>query len=245
MDIANAVLISTGVNSSSKDIQVQGVNAKVRETDWSAFNIAKGSLGANTYIVNIDLTVNLDRKKELISSKTSSLVVSIPVYLNSAGVVDSCLVTQQASVVNAQELACTQLGGQFIKETARCEFKQDCANLPADSAVSKECFDQLAAGLATQISSAGQTASTSPPPISQIHKTIKNCLADSQDAKINLNKTTCSLGSNNFSATPEEFSYTYGATNYTVSDPVVAKYLFDLVVKYQTDGLMKITVGAK
>ncbi|WP_413575510.1 type II secretion system protein [Bdellovibrio sp. HCB290] len=244
VDIANTILISDGVKSSGSDILVTDVRAQVREADWVAFDSAKASLGANTYIVNIDVIVSLERQKELISSKTSSLVVSVPVYMNSAGVVDSCLATQQDSIANAQELACTQLGGVFVKETSRCEFKQNCASLPADSAVSKECFDQLTGGLSQQITEIGKSTA-SMPPVSQIHKTIKDCLTSSQGANIAANKTKCRLGSIDFTASPQEFSYTYGATNYTMSDPVLAKYLFDLVVKYQTDGLMKITVGDK
>ncbi len=243
VDLSNKPLVAPGVKSPVNDLLVQTVQAKVREDDWSRFQAAKASLGPNNYIANIDIQIELERQKDQISSKSNSLAVSVPVYLDATGVVVGCLSSQAELVANAQQVACEQLGGTFDPATSQCSFKQDCASLPANAAVSKECFDQLAGGLTDKLKELDQ--SSTPALIRGLQGTIKDCLANSQGAVVALDKTTCVLGSTNFTATPTQFSYSQGATNYTLSDPILAKYLFELVVKYQTDGLMKITVGAK
>jgi prepilin-type N-terminal cleavage/methylation domain-containing protein len=244
VDISDKTLIAPGVKSPVNDLLVESVQTQVRAEDWANFQTAKATLGANTYIANIDIQISLERQKELISSKSDSLNVSVPVYLDSTGVVVGCLSSEAEMVTNAQQVACEQLGGVFDVATSLCNFKQDCANLSADSAVSKECFDKLTDGLSDQMKDLGKTSTTAVA-VSRLQGTIKSCLADSQQAVIGPQKTSCALGSNNFTATPTEFSYTQGSTNYTISDPVLAKFLFELVVKYQTDGLMGLTVGKK
>ncbi|QLY24641.1 type II secretion system protein [Bdellovibrio sp. KM01] len=243
VDMGNKPLLAPGIKSPVNDLLVQTVQAKVREEDWKHFKDAQSGLGTNNYIANIDIQIELERQKEQISSRSNSLAVSVPVYLNAAGVVVGCLSSQADMVANAQQVACEQLGGVFDIATSQCNFKQDCASIPANSAVSKECFDKLTAGLSDQLKDLNSTPTAAV--VKGLQGTIKDCLANSQGAVVATDKTTCQLGSTNFSATPTEFSYTQGATNYTLSDPVLAKYLFELVIKYQTDGLMKITVGAK
>lgn len=241
VDLADKPLLAPGVKSPVNDLLVQSVQTKIRPKNWELFEAAKAGLGTNNYIVNIDIAIELERQKDQISSKSNSLEVSVPVYLNSAGVVVGCLSSPGAMVANAQQVACEQLGGVFDATIPQCNFKQDCTALPADAAVSKECFDLLTGGLEDQLK--GLTTPPKAAVVKGLQGTIKDCLASSQGAVIAAGKTTCVLGSTNFSATPTEFSYTEGATNYTLSDPVLAKYLFELVEKYQADGLMKITVG--
>lgn len=245
VDLTNKPMIAPGVKSTSKNLLVKSVAAKVRPENWNDFKAAQASLGANTYIANIDIAIELERQKELISSKSSSLAVSVPVYLDASGVVNGCLSSQAELMADAQKQACEQLGGIFDEESSRCNFKQDCDNLAADSAVSKECFDKMTTTLSDQVNGLGQTPSPSQSAKSAIQKSIQACLSDSQGAIISENSTSCVLGSTNFSATPTEFIYRQGATTYTLTDPVLAKYLFELVGKYQTDGLMKITLGDK
>ncbi|WP_413558255.1 type II secretion system protein [Bdellovibrio sp. HCB209] len=245
VDMTNKPMIAPGVKSTSKNLLVKSVSAKIRDQNWNDFQAAKASLGTNTYIANIDIDVELERQKDQISSKDSSLAVSIPVYLNAAGAVDGCLSSQAALMTDAQKEACEQLGGTFDEAASQCNFKQDCDNLVADSVVSKECFDKLTDNLSNQVKDIGSATTTTQKPKAEIHKTIKACLSDSQGATIAANNTSCVLGSTTFSATPTEFIYRQGATSYSLTDPVLAKYLYDLVTKYQTDSLTKITVGDK
>ncbi|WP_413575509.1 type II secretion system protein J [Bdellovibrio sp. HCB290] len=218
-------IIKKGMSLEQKNHTVKSLRLQASSESWAGFK-SHSFTGDESLPLNTVLEVMFEREKNATTAQEGVQKISFTVGVDKEGVITECIGGDNGSHVSALKSACVSFGGVFDEATGQCKASQDCSKIAVDAPVSQKCVAEKMNSLKNDLKRRSATGFG-------MLSSIKDCMANPYSQKSrSASGFTCVSGSFNARAENGTFTFVYGATNYSVTDPDQYKKVVDTVAAF-------------
>ncbi|WP_413558254.1 type IV pilus modification PilV family protein [Bdellovibrio sp. HCB209] len=220
-------VIKKGMVLEQTSHNVKSLRLYATDESWESFKAHTFSSPSETFPLSANLEIVFNRPMQVAGEDIRTQKISFPISVDQLRTISQCTGSDSNSYQGALKSACVSFGGVFDEKTGTCKANQNCTSLAEGAPVSQKCVADKVKSLQKQLSS--KTSGSGMMMISS----IKDCFTSSYTQKSRTATSfSCSAGSFQAKAENGVFTFNYGATKYTVTDPDQYKNVFDLVAAF-------------
>ncbi|WP_413585049.1 type II secretion system protein J [Bdellovibrio sp. HCB274] len=219
-------VIKKGMSLEQKTHTVKSLRLQANEESWKEFKNHTFASPDESLQLSTALEVVFEREK---GSESGVQKISFSVGVDKDGNITQCMGGDNSANVAALKSACISFGGTFDEVTGQCKATQDCGTVAGDAPISQKCVADKMKALKNALKSKSSTGGGGYGMITS----IKQCMASSYVQKSrSATGFSCVSGSFNAKAENGTFTFSFGSTTYSVTDPAQYKMVVDTVAAF-------------